>query len=687
VEIGLNIVAERAQTALVASQETVRMARTGLRLAVDRESGVRGYLVTRDQRSLAPDIAARAQLPLLLDSLRDRTPVSHPAHAHVDSVRMALERWSRNFAEPSLSGAVLRDAGSQLAGKPLFDDIRRQFEELIADHDAAMRASAAQGRKIRRASLVVTLVEVLGLVAILFVLGRVLRVQAERLASERRKLDDRERLLLERRQERDALVGALSDLVLVVDADGCYVDIPQTAATWAMPVAVGQRIHDILPPANADAALADLQRVLANGEKVEMEQHFEIKGRMQYATATITRMAPDRAVIVVRDRTQERETENQLRQSQKMEAIGQLASSVAHDFNNVLTVISGCAELLSEEVAADSQAAEDVEEIRKASARAAALTRQLLAFSRKQVLQPRALDLSHTLLGLEPMLRRLIGADVQFAMDVRSSRRVMADPGQIEQIVLNLVVNARDAMPDGGTLTVETADVILHADGASLPPGDYVSLVVRDTGTGIPDSIRARIFEPFFTTKDAGRGTGLGLATVHSIVRQSGGHLALASVVGEGTTFTIHFPAVADNDDSISADAEARGPEAPPTTVLLVEDEVAVRLLARRVLQSRGHTVFAARHGRDALRIWDEHAPEIGLVLTDVVMPEMGGRALHDELLRRGLQTPVLFMSGYTDDPVLQSGMTRDGAGFLQKPFTASELIEAVHRSLEAFRR
>jgi two-component system, cell cycle sensor histidine kinase and response regulator CckA len=395
-----------------------------------------------------------------------------------------------------------------------------------------------------------------------------------------------------------------------------------------------------------------------------------------------------RAVGLVIDLTEQKRLEEQYRQSQKMEAVGRLAGGVAHDFNNLLAVINGYADLLQMKLDADHPMLGPLREIAKAGEKAARLTRQLLAFSRRQVLQPKLIDLTETVGDFERMLGRLIGEDVEVAL-VRSADpcRVLADPGQVEQIILNLAVNARDAMPEGGRLTIETSLVELDEGYSrqhfSVPPGRYVLLAVSDTGCGMDTATRARIFEPFFTTKEAGEGTGLGLAMVYGIVKQSGGDIWVYSEPGKGTTFKIYLPEAAE------APAEARPSEPPPVargveTVLLVEDEPAVRRLVRISLEERGYTVLEAEDPDDALRMVDENPGEIHLLLTDVVMPGLGGRQVAEQITAVRPHTRVLYMSGYTSDTVVRRGVLTSSAAFLQKPFSPTDLLRKVREVLDA---
>jgi PAS domain S-box-containing protein len=382
-------------------------------------------------------------------------------------------------------------------------------------------------------------------------------------------------------------------------------------------------------------------------------------------------------------------SEEQLRQSQKLEAIGRLAGGLAHDFNNILTAITGYSDLVLRRLGSVDPLRRSVEEIRRAAERAASLTHQLLAFSRKQMMQVKVLDLNAVVAEMESFLRRLIGEDIQLVTSLDPDlRRVKADPGQIEQVIMNLVVNARDAMPQGGRLRIETKDVSLSEpyldDAGSVESGDYVVLSIADTGIGMNSEIKQKIFEPFFTTKEEGKGTGLGLAMVYGIVKQSGGSIRVHSEAGAGTTFMVYLPAV---EEFVKAQSNgSRHIEAPggTETVLLVEDEDMVRELVVEVLETEGYTVFSARRGAEALRLCAEQIMPINLLITDVVMPEMSGRELAEHLTARHPEIKVLFISGYTDDAIFRHGVQESNVAFLQKPFTTSELAAKVRSVLDA---
>jgi signal transduction histidine kinase/ActR/RegA family two-component response regulator len=384
-----------------------------------------------------------------------------------------------------------------------------------------------------------------------------------------------------------------------------------------------------------------------------------------------------------------RKSEEQLRQAQKLEAVGRLAGGIAHDFNNLLSVILSYAKMLGADLEPGAPARADLEEIIGAGMRAADLTRQLLAFSRQQVLDLKNLDVNGVLTNVNRMLLRVLGEDVELKMLLATGLgTVMADPGQIEQVVMNLVVNARDAMPQGGKLTIQTSNVVLDEAYAEqhlgVTPGPYVMIAVGDTGTGMDKATQARVFEPFFTTKEQGRGTGLGLSTVFGIVKQSGGHIWLYSEPGNGTTFRIYLPRTAGLADwkpsSLPPLVDLRGNE----TILLVEDEDQVRTVAAGILRRAGYHVLEARSPGDALFMSEQHPVAIHVLLTDVVMPKMNGRKLAERVYAMRPDIKTIFMSGYTGDVIIHHGVLDSDAAFLQKPFTPDSLARRVREVLDA---
>jgi signal transduction histidine kinase/ActR/RegA family two-component response regulator len=393
--------------------------------------------------------------------------------------------------------------------------------------------------------------------------------------------------------------------------------------------------------------------------------------------------------VIAEDVTERKALEDQLRQAQKMEAVGKLAGGVAHDFNNLLTVITGYSQILMDQHEENAQASHSIEQIFKAADRATSLTRQLLAFSRRQMLQPRLVSLNVLVRNLEKMLRPLLGERIQIV--VRSSSDlggVRADPSQLDHILMNLAVNARDAMPRGGTLTVATANADLGEVFArthpGATPGQYVMLSVSDTGTGMDEHTLTHLFEPFFTTKEPGKGTGLGLSMVYGFVKQSGGYITVDSKLGEGTIFQIYLPRVDSVEEAVTVEAIPLTRTAGSGTILLVEDEDAVRSLVETILTADGYKILVANSPAQAVEICAAYSGAIDVLLTDVVMPEMSGPELAEELLALRPDLKVIYMSGYAGEHLDEEGVSAEGASLLQKPFTAAALEEKIRQTLSS---
>jgi PAS domain S-box-containing protein len=508
----------------------------------------------------------------------------------------------------------------------------------------------------------------------------------------RRQVEEALRVSEERYRD---LVENAHDIIYSHDLEGNY-----TSMNKAGKVITGYSLEEVLQlnilktvaPEYRSKAREMLERKLAGERITAYELEIMAKDGARIIVEVNTKLeyhggVPVGVQGIARDVTARKQLEDQLRQSQKMDAVGQLAGGIAHDFNNLLTAISGYSELTLRKLDADNPLRRNLEEIKKAGDRAASLTRQLLAFSRKQVLQPRVLNLNSIVSDVESMLGRLIGENIELRTSLSPDLgRVKADPGQIEQVLLNLVVNARDAMAAGGSLVIETANVYLDEEFArqhiAIEPGYFVLLAVSDNGMGIAEEIRSRIFEPFFTTKEVGKGTGLGLSTVYGIVKQSGGTIWVYSEVGIGTTFKVYLPCVDRSAQDYKRPEHWAGELRGTGTVLLAEDEVLVRNLTSEVLRLFGYSVLEAASGREALEICEQLDEPIELLITDVVMPEMSGRELADRLKQLRPEVKVLFMSGYTDDAIVHQGVLEAGANFIQKPFAPEALANKIREVL-----
>jgi PAS domain S-box-containing protein len=497
-----------------------------------------------------------------------------------------------------------------------------------------------------------------------------------------------------------------NDMIFTLDLLGNFTSINRAAYAsfgYRVEELLGKGLQDVLTPESFEYAMTTLQRAVAEKSDLMGIQPWEFEGLKKDGTKVLLEVRArlileDGNVMgvqaIARDITERKQSEEekaflqeQLRQSQKMEAIGRLAGGIAHDFNNLLTIIGGYSALSFLELKEEDPLKGNIRAVQKATERAANLTRQLLAFSRRQPMEMKVLDLNATLRDMDKMLRRVIGEDIKLVTHLAEDLgRTKTDPGQIEQVIMNLVVNARDAMPEGGRLTIETANVELdeaYVRGhVGVKPGRYLMLSVSDTGAGMTQEVKERVFEPFFTTKVTGKGTGLGLSTVYGIVKQSGGNIWVYGEPEKGAAFKIYLPRV-DEPTEVFKEKLVKDLPRGSETVLLVEDEEEVRKLAAQILQRQGYKVLEAPQGGDALLICEQHQTPVHLMLTDVVMPGMSGHQLAERLKSLQPEMKVLYMSGYTDNTIIQHGVLVEGVNYISKPFTVDALARKVREVLD----
>ena len=709
-----------ATLAWVAHSHELTAAIDSLRSSLgDAAAARRAYELTGNPDRLGEAAAANAQSQDTLVAMRTLAAGDPVQRNYMNDLEPALTVRAQLLDELAQHLRKNPDPGTEVAAAEEAAELGVRVRAILAAMAAHERAAlVARETQTASAARVAQLVGLAGTVAgfgvLLYAFAQLRREVRRRLRSEK--------ALFGAHAFLDSIVENLPTTVLVKNADNLRFERVNRAGEHLLgkprDELIGKTDFDVFPADQAARSRRADEIALTTGAQVDAadEPIDTPSGRRFLHTRRIPILdvhgLPRSVLAISQDVTERREiaeqlqranddletrvqqrtaelfdAQEQLRQSQKMEAIGRLAGGIAHDFNNLLSVILSYATLAkAHRTDADALAA-DLEEIRRAADRAAGLTRQLLAFGRQQMLAPKVVDLGEILGGMDKMLRRVIGEDIELtSTTAKDLPRVRVDPGQIEQMILNLVVNARDAMPSGGRLTIDTAYAPMHESVGNGEPGPHVVVTVTDTGTGMSEATRTRMFEPFFTTKEHGKGTGLGLSTVFGIVQQSGGTIAVRSEPGKGTCFRIGFPAAAQDRLSL-ADATPRPVPSGNETILLVEDEEQVRRVAKTVLESAGYRVLAAGDGVEAERICNEHRGTIDLLLTDVVMPRMGGRELVERLKASRPDTRVLFMSGYTDDTVVRHGVLDDEVAFLQKPITPDALKRMVRVVLDESRR
>ena len=732
------------------SQLTGRVAREARSLALDRETAIRGYLLSRQQVSLVPEIAARAPLKAKLDSLVMLSRGNASQQDRARSVRSAVDRWERGWASIVLDPAnskVAFSAREALAGKELFDSIRSAFSSFLAGEQRIFSVRVRMLTFLQRFGFGLIILEIGILLAILFWLrtrsltqtlqliqqNEVLENQTMDLQHQATELEEQAVELEEQTDQANRAVSELSETNAALENTIRRLEAAESTATLAQasrqetqllldvvlnnsPVGValfdderklvrvnaaiesitgvpaeshvGRRADEIMSDDIADTIDGFLDHVLTTSESVT---NLPLAGSSRAAptkerhflSSFFPVVLPGRRNgigAVILETTQYRQLEEQLLQAQKMEAVGRLAGGVAHDFNNMLTAIMSYSELILADIPANSPQRADLDEIVKAADKAKALTRKLLAFSRQQVLRPARVDLNSTIESLRNMMRRILGKEVQLTLQLGDELwPVTADPIELERVIMNLVINSRDAMPKGGKLIVETSNVTIDEEYASThadtSAGEYVQITVTDTGSGMTREVREKLFEPFFTTKEKGKGTGLGLPSAYGIVKQSGGFIWVYSEPGQGTTFKVYLPR-AEEGESVRASTPSKNRRVGTETILLVEDDAEVRQVATRILRRNGYQVLEAENGAEALKLCESQEEPVDLIVTDIVMPEMGGSELAKKIREKQPDARILFTSGYTEDTALRQQFLQPGEAFIEKPFTPALLAQ-----------
>ena len=710
---------------VAASEEAARTSRLLLQLErtfsamQDVETGQRGFLLTGDERYLEPYHEAlgrieakRAQLVRLTAGRPDDVERAAAAGRQIDAKLAELNETIRAYRErgPEAARAIMLSG----RGRLIMDSLRVLIGQMETERQEELRAATAALRTGADGTLLTT--GALGSLALLL-LGAVcllgVRYIRERQRAEAALLVESAALegnvhrlsadLGRRTSEFDTLLDVLPVGIAVGEGPDCARLRVNAAFAEMHGLAPGADQGWVAPPVNravrAGAAVPPgtlpLARAAATGKPVEGEEYDLARDDggprhvLAYAAPLLDEAGRTRgAVGAFLDITDRKRAQAEAQHSQQLLAIGQLAGGVAHDFNNLLTAISGYASLLLTTLGPNDPRRVDVAGIQEATARASALTQQLLAFGRKQVMQPTTVDLREVLADTGRMLDRLIGEHIDLAIVADPALGpVFADRSQLSQVLVNLALNARDAMPDGGRLTIDARETPVTDDYAgshlAVTPGSYIRIAVSDTGVGMTPDVQARIFEPFFTTKPHGKGTGLGLSTVFGIVKQLGGHIFVYSEPGHGSTFKVYLPRVEGAAEPASPAPEPGAWIGGTETVLIVEDDAAIREVVRRVLEMASYTVIEAGTPREALEAAERHSGPVHLLLTDVVMPELTGRQLADRLLRQRPRLAVLYMSGYTDDAIVHQGRLDPDTAFLQKPFTPEWLLRRVREVLD----
>jgi PAS domain S-box-containing protein len=689
---------------VIQSDKVLAQANQIEKLLVDRETGLRGYLASGEPSFLEPYEHAQRALQPVFDDLARRVADQPEQAAQLADLRNRADRW-QHYAQMAIAAHQRGDTTPIVVlyrdGKQQMDAMRTLIGAFVAAQDA-LRSQQTQAAS-RASDIVIAggilLSIALGSSLVLFTRQQLSRL-AQRYGQALASTEARAAELVAIRRKHELLLQSIDEGIFGLDRQGVLTFINSAAARmlgWTQEELLGQSMHDRMHHSYADGTpyppehcpiVATLRAGVV--QQIAGEVFWRKDGvavPVEYVSSPIVEEETVAgAVVVCRDISERRQLEAQLIQSQKLESIGGLAGGIAHDFNNLLTTIGGCADLARDTLPSDHPVQTDLQVIHDATERASALTRQLLSFARKQAIVTQTFNLNSLLGGIETLLQRTLGVDIELAIyPAPDLWLISADRNQIEQVLLNLAINARDAMPGNGKLIIETANIELDntysLQHPGMLPGPYVVLSVSDNGHGIPREIQQQIFEPFFTTKVSGQGSGLGLSTSYGIVKQHGGMIGMYSEIGQGTTFKVYLPSTSHESSSASEPTTTVfwGTE----TILLVEDHEPVRTLAAQLLHERGYTVLSAPTGEEGLRLAQAHAGPLDLLLADMVMPELSGMQLADQIaaLRPGIK--ILFVSGYPERVLVNNGRLALERPVLNKPFTAAELLRAVRAALD----